>query len=72
MGETLNYVLRDPNDAADEIDRLRAALEECAADFVTPQGTILEVAKFIEWEFARRMKLAADAIPSDVGKVGVT
>ncbi len=23
MGETLNYVLRDPNDAADEIDDLR-------------------------------------------------
>jgi hypothetical protein len=30
--DTLSYVLRDPNDAADELDRLRAALESILLD----------------------------------------
>jgi hypothetical protein len=37
MGETLNWsnVLRDPNDAADEIERLRAALKDIQAKAVS-------------------------------------
>lgn len=37
MSHTLNYVLRDPNDAADELDQLRAALQEIARQMLVPE-----------------------------------
>jgi hypothetical protein len=45
-----------------EIARLRAALRECAAPFVSDPGTVMQTAGMVSREFMRRQQLAADAI----------
>ena len=49
-------------EAADEIERLRAALAECSADFAGPPCTIPEGFRIVSVEFQRRMHVAAAAL----------
>lgn len=48
--------------AADEIERLQAALRECAAPFDTGPTTIAQGAALVAKEFQRRMDIAGEAI----------
>lgn len=58
-GEVETHMLVD---AADEIDRLRAALGQCAAPYSTPPGTGRRCAEWVNAEFQRRMDLAHAAL----------
>lgn len=49
-------------EAATEIERLRAALRECAADYISPPCTIPQAAVYVGKEFNRRMHIAAEAL----------
>lgn len=56
---------RDMLEAAGEIERLRAALAQCAAEFKTAPGTVLSAAAEVQREFARRMEIADKALNGD-------
>ncbi len=47
---------------ADEIERLRAALEVCASDWISAPGTVMGAAQDLSAEFRRRMKVAYVAL----------
>jgi len=49
-------------EAADEIERLRAALRECAADYISPPCTVPQGAAYVAAEFQRRMETARAAL----------
>lgn len=49
-------------DAADEIERLRFALAECAAEWSSPPGTVMTVAADVWTEFQRRAQIAHEAL----------
>jgi hypothetical protein len=57
MGHTLNYVLSNPNDAADEIDRLRAALELLTQELPEEYHTLDEPDE--DWEVVVKMRAIA-------------
>jgi hypothetical protein len=48
-----------------QIDRLRNALSECAADYESPPGTVMSTAGHLAREFIRRQQLAADALADE-------
>ena len=45
-----------------EIKRLRAALEACAADWISAPGTVMGAAQELSAEFRRRMEIAHAAL----------
>ena len=45
-----------------EIKQLRAALQECAADYVSPPCSVAQGAQYTTAEFQRRMRVAAAAL----------
>lgn len=51
------------NEAKDlEIAKLRAALEQCAGDYISAPCTIEQGHHLLASEFCRRMQIAADAL----------
>lgn len=52
-------------EAAAEIERLRAALEQCAAEFSILPGDLVMALDEIRTEFARRMEIAGRALNGD-------
>lgn len=54
-------------EAADEIDRLRAALGVCAAPWSTRPGTMLDCFAESKTEFERRMGIAQTVLDSAQG-----
>lgn len=49
-------------DLATEIERLRAALLACGADYISPPCTVTQGAAYVAAEFQRRMKIARAAL----------
>jgi len=49
-------------EAAAEIERLRAALRECGADYISPPCTVTQGAAHVAAEFQRRMEIAHAAL----------
>jgi len=68
----LHYLLgrnASPPPVSGDVERLREqlviakrALDECADDFSTPPGTVMDAARSIQNEFARRMEVAGTAL----------
>lgn len=54
--------------AADEIERLRAALAECAAPYDSGPTTVMGGAVLLAAEFQRRMDIAGSALPPPPAK----
>lgn len=46
----------------EECAKLRAALKECAASYVSPPCTVADGIHYLEAEFGRRMNIAAEAL----------
>jgi hypothetical protein len=66
LSEELRTYAEAPGDvfeqAADEIERLRAALAHCAASFQAEPGTVMSTAGQVAREFQRRLQIAAEAL----------
>jgi hypothetical protein len=55
-------VLKDLDEQAETISKLRAALKECAAPFRSDPCTVIQGATLLAVEFERRAKIAAVAL----------
>jgi hypothetical protein len=55
----------DENCSCHKIQRLRAALEVCGAEWTSSPGTVMSAAQELSAEFRRRMDVAATALAND-------
>jgi hypothetical protein len=56
------FLTKRLEERSNEVVRLRAALEACAADWISVPGTVMSAAQCLASEFRRRMNIAAQAL----------